>query len=271
MNQSGHILIIDDEANLRQTLARILNRAGFQVTSAENGHQGIAMLEEQAFDLVYMDIRMPDMNGLEALKRINARFSQTPVVLFTAQPDLHTAVEALRSGASDYLLKPLKPEQIIERTRSILKKSRVEQRKKEIQEQIQSLQAELRELEAAGNAESVEQVIPVGKSADAGERYLKRGKLTLDLHARQVLIDTRTISLQPTAFDYLVVLARHTPNIVDYQTLAAEAQGYQTETRESKELTKWHIHHLREALETDKMNPTLIINVRNSGYRLLVD
>lgn len=271
MNPPGHILIIDDEANLRQTLARILNRAGFQVTTAENGGQGIALLDQQTFDLVYMDIRMPDMNGLEALKRISARFAQLPVVLFTAQPDLSTAVEALRSGASDYLLKPLKPEQIIERTHSILNKSRLEQRKKEIREQIQALQAELRELEAAGNAESVEQTIPLSKPTEASERYLKRGKLTLDLHARQVLIDTRTVSLQPTAFDYLVVLARHTPNIVDYQTLAAEAQGYQTEARESKELTKWHIHHLREALEPDKMNPTLIINVRNSGYRLLVD
>ena len=267
MNPSGHILIIDDEANLRQTLARILNRAGFQVTTAENGRHGIALLEQQTFDLVYMDIRMPDMNGLEALKRISARFAQIPVVLFTAQPDLHTAVEALRNGASDYLLKPLKPEQIIERTQSILRKSKLEQRKQEIRGQIQALQTELKELEATGSAE---QPTPE-KSSDMSDRYLKRGKLTLDLHARQVLIDTRTISLQPTAFDYLVVLARHTPNIVDYQTLAAEAQGYQTEARESKDLTKWHIHHLREALEPDKMNPTLIINVRNSGYRLLVD
>ena len=54
-------------------------------------------------------------------------------------------------------------------------------------------------------------------------------------------------------------------------SLAAEAQGYQTEARESKELTKWHIHHLRGALEVDKINPTLIITVRNSGYRLLID
>lgn len=267
MNASGHILIIDDEANLRQTLARILNRAGFDVTTAENGRQGIELLDQQTFDLVYMDIRMPDMSGLEALKVISSRFSQIPVVLFTAQPDLHTAVEALRSGATDYLLKPLKPEQIIQRTQSIIGKFKLEQRKREIQTQIQALQAELRELEATGSADPA----PMEKSAEASERYLKRGKLTLDLHARQVLIDTRTISIQPTAFDYLVVLARHTPNIVDYQTLAAEAQGYQTEPRESKELTKWHIHHLREALEPDKMNPTLIINVRNSGYRLLVD
>jgi DNA-binding response OmpR family regulator len=267
VNQPGHILIIDDEANLRQTLARILKRAGLEVTTAENGKQAIDLLDQQAFDLVYMDIRMPDMNGLEALKLIHAKFAQLPVVLFTAQPDLNTAVEALRNGASDYLLKPLKPEEIIERTKSILAHLKLEQRKKEIQAQIQVLQAELRELESEGDAG---QNRP-SKVSDSNERYLKRGRLTLDLHARQVIIDTRVVSLQPTAFDYLVVLARHTPNIVDYQTLAAEAQGYQTEARESKELTKWHIHHLREALEADRTNPTLIINVRNNGYRLLVD
>ena len=264
----GHILIIDDEANLRQTLARILNRAGFQVTTAENGHQGLQLLSQQPFDLVYMDIRMPDMSGLEALKLIHAKFAELPVVLFTAQPDLNTAVEALRNGASDYLLKPLKPQEIIERTKSMLVNIKREQRKKEIQAQIQVLQAELRELEAAKDLAEIQ---PSAVEDPASQRYLKRGRLTLDLHARQVIIDKRTINLQPTAFDYLVVLARHTPHIVDYQTLAAEAQGYQTEARESKELTKWHIHHLREALEPDKDKPKLIINVRNSGYRLLVD
>jgi len=267
VNQPGHLLIIDDEANLRQTLARILNRAGFEVTTAENGKQAVDLLDQQAFDLVYMDIRMPDMSGLEALKLIHAKFAQLPVVLFTAQPDLNTAVEALRNGASDYLLKPLKPEEIIKRTKSILSNLKLEQRKKEIQAQIQALQAELRELEPQGETEKNIST----KALDSNERYLKRGKLTLDLHARQVHIGARVVSLQPTAFDYLVVLARHTPNVVDYQTLAAEAQGYQTEARESKELTKWHIHHLREALEVDKAHPTLIINVRNSGYRLLVD
>ncbi len=270
MNPSGHILIIDDEANLRQTLARILNRAGFEVTTAENGKQGIHLLDQQTFDLVYMDIRMPDMSGLEALKLIHAKFAQLPVVLFTAQPDLNTAVEALRNGASDYLLKPLKPQEIIERTKNILADLKLDQRKKEIRAQIQALQAELMDLEAAGDPKNAQQV-GTSEVINSSDRYLKRGKLTLDLHARQVLIDTRTINLQPTAFDYLVVLARHTPHIVDYQTLAAEAQGYQTEARESKELTKWHIHHLREALEVDKANPTLIINVRNSGYRLLAD
>ena len=267
MNQSGHVLIIDDEVNLRQTLARILHGAGFEVTTAENGKQGIALLSQHAFDLVYMDIRMPDMSGLEVLKIIHADSPELPVVLFTAQPDLNTAVEALRSGAIDYLLKPLKPEEIIRRTNAIVVDLKLERRKKEIQAQIKALQTELVDLEAGGESKQD----PVNKTSDSNERYLKRGKLTLDLHARQVMIDTRIVNLPPTAFDYLLVLARHTPDMVDYRTLVAEAQGYQAEAREAKELTKWHIHHIRQALEEDKNNPALIINLRNSGYRLIVD
>ena len=267
MNQSGHILIIDDEVNLRQTLARILHNAGYEVTTAENGMQGIALLSQHNFDLLYMDIRMPDMSGLEVLKIIHADFPQLRVILFTAQPDLNSAVEALRSGATDYLLKPLKPEEVIRRTNAILSELKLERRKKEIQTQIEALQSELRDLDAEPGSE-VETAI---KTSDPDDRYLTRGKLTLDLHARQVILDGRLIGLPPTTFDYLLVLVRHTPDMVDYQTLVAEAQGFQTESREAKELTKWHIHHIRQALEQDQNNPTQIINLRNSGYRLIIN
>ena len=94
--------------------------------------------------------------------------------------------------------------------------------------------------------------------------------LTLDIHTRRVTMNDRVINLPPTSFDYLLVLARHTPNIVDYQTLVAEAQGYEADTREAQELTKWHIHHIRQAIEPDKRNPIHVINVRGSGYRLVV-
>ena len=110
MTSSGHILIIDDEVSLRQTLARILQRAGFEVTTAANGAEGFSLVSQHLFDLVYLDIRMPDMSGLELLKTIHAKYPDLPVILFTAQPDLNSAVEALRNGATDYLLKPLKPQ-----------------------------------------------------------------------------------------------------------------------------------------------------------------
>jgi DNA-binding response OmpR family regulator len=265
VNVVGHILIIDDEAPLRQTLARILQRAGHQVTTAESGEMALSMLSNTPFDLVYMDIRMPGMPGLEALKIVHSSQPDLPVVLFTAQPDLHSAVEALRLGATDYLLKPLQPHILIERTSTILAHQQKQRRKREIQLQIQTLQAELKSLEDGdvGPATPLPEV--------SGERFLSRGRLTMDLLARRVTLAGQIVNLPPTAFDYLLVLARHSPNMVDYQTLAAEAQGYAVEMREAQELVKWHIHHIRQAIEADEQSPALIVNVRGSGYRLVAD
>ncbi|MEP6895972.1 MAG: TIR domain-containing protein [Chloroflexota bacterium] len=108
------------------------------------------------------------------------------------------------------------------------------------------------------------------KSPSSDNRFLKCGDLTLDLHTRYVTMNDRMINLPPTSFDYLLVLARHTPNVVDYKTLVTEAQGYETNTRDEQGLSKWHIHHIRQALEPDVRNPIYVINVRGTGYRLVI-
>jgi DNA-binding response OmpR family regulator len=267
MKLGGHILIIDDEASLRQTLARILQRAGFEVTTAANGKEGLALVHEHPFDLLYLDIRMPDMSGLELLKNIHTEFPELPVILFTAQPDLNSAVEALRRGATDYLLKPLKPQTVIDRTQAILLDRQKERRKRELQRQIDMLQAEVMALE---NTASTSSGTGVEQKNISDDRFIRRGMLTLDMHTRRVMMNERVINLPPTSFDYLLVLARHTPNIVDYQTLVSEAQGYEADIREAQELTKWHIHHIRQAIEPDKRRPVHVINVRGAGYRLVV-
>ena len=129
------------------------------------------------------------------------------------------------------------------------------------------MQAELNELETPRGepAESKAE-----QAATADDRFLKRGALTLDLHTRRVAMNERVINLPPTSFDYLLSLARHTPNVVDYQTLVSEAQGYDADVREAQELTKWHIHHIRQAIEPDPRNPVHVINVRGTGYRLVL-
>ncbi|MDO9300961.1 MAG: response regulator transcription factor [Anaerolineales bacterium] len=263
-NKIGHILIIDDEAALRQTLARILQQAGFEVTTAENGEQGLSFIQTTNFDLIFMDLRMPGIAGMDALKLIHASFPSLPVILFTAQPDLNSAVEALRNGATDYLLKPLKPQAVIDRARSVLENQQKENRKREIALQIEALQAELKSL-TTGQTGPL-QAVSLGK-----DRFLKRGALVLDLHTRRLTINEQIINVPPTSFDYLLVLARHSPNVVNYQTLVAEAQGYQADAREAQELTKWHIHQLRQAIEQDARNPSYLINMRGTGYRLVAD
>lgn len=266
MSDKGHILIIDDEASLRQTMARILQRAGYEVTTAANGKEGLALIAQHVFDLLYLDIRMPDISGLELLKSIHAQLPDLPVILFTAQPDLNSAVEALRRGAADYLLKPLKPQAVIDRTQSILANKQTERRKRELQRQIEDLQNELSALEASGTGNNS---LKPEQPATTDERFVKRGEMILDLHTKHVTMKGQPVNLPPTSFDYLLVLARHTPNVVDYQTLVAEAQGYETGAREAQELTKWHVHHIRQAIEPNARNPIHVINVRGTGYRLV--
>ncbi len=265
MNPSGHILIIDDEASLRQTLARILQREGYEVTSVASGTEGLSIASQHPFDLVYLDIRMPDMNGLDVLQTIHAQLPDLPVILFTAQPDLHSAVEALRRGAIDYLMKPLKPETVLARTRAILSEQQKKKRRREILRQMEELQAELDALDGDPTPSKEPRTEP------ASDRFIKRGILTLDLHTRRVLVRDQAVNLAPTSFDYLLVLVRHSPNVVDYQTLVAEAQGYQVDAREAQELTKWHIHNIRQAIESDTHNPIHVINLRGTGYRLVAE
>ena len=265
MTVSGHILIIDDELSLRQTLARVLQHAGFEVTTAATGEEGLGLLSGAHFDLVYMDIRMPGMPGLDVLQLIHANQPSLPVIMFTAQPDLNSAVEALRRGATDYLLKPLMPQALIDRTQALIAGQLVERRKREILMQIENLKTELQSLELNGIVQ------PAVAAPESADRYLRRGAMSFDLHTRRLTIAERIINMPPTAFDYLLVLARHAPGIVGFQTLVAEAQGYQAEAREAQELTKWHIHQVRQAIEPDLHHPSHVINVRGSGYRLVAD
>jgi DNA-binding response OmpR family regulator len=261
---SGRVLIIEDEASLRQTLTRILRQAGCDVTAAAAGPEALQRLTSASYDLAYLDIHLPEMDGLQVLKEVHTLYPQMPVVLFTAYASLETAVEAMRLGATDYLIKPLNPEVLISRTESLLKKQAIERRRRELQTQIANLQDELKKVEEALSPAAAPSLPP-------SDRFLKRGSLIVDLQARRATFGERDLVLPPAAFDYLVVLTRHAPDVVDYQTLVTEAQGYQTDRREAQELAKWHIHELRDSLEPDPGNPRFVLNVRGIGYRLVVD
>lgn len=266
MNIAGKVLVIDDEEAIRHTLARVLQKSGLEVTTAENGQQGLAFLENTRFDLVFTDLRMPGISGLDTLDIIHNRYPNLPVIVFTALPDLTSAVEALRRGATDYLIKPLKPEVILQLAETILLTQVKERRKREILAQIEALQTELNLL----NDENAPLQAPA-QPIQGTDRYLTRGSISLDLFTHRVNVGDKSVDLLPTTFEFLLVLARHAPEIVGYQTLVAEAQGYKTEQREAQELVKWHIHHIRQAIETDPRNPKYLFNERGLGYRLVVD
>jgi DNA-binding response OmpR family regulator len=265
----GRILVIDDEELLRHTLARVLRRAGYEVAMSGDGHDALRLLEDNGFDLVYLDIRLPGMDGLQILKGIRANDGKMPVVLLTAYGSLQTALEALRLGATDYLLKPVDPEVLVKRTHTILTEQAVERRKRELRQQIAILQEELRQLDGPTALEG--EAGESGASPAAEDRFLKRGALVLDLQARRATFKERSFSLPPATFDYLVVLVRHAPQVITYQSLVTEAQGYPADPVEARELSKWHVHTLRQAFEESTAQPRYLLNVRGTGYRLVLD
>jgi DNA-binding response OmpR family regulator len=267
MSSPGNVLIIDDEDGLRYTLTRVLRATGCQVSGAAEGQEALQMISNVPYDLVYLDIHLPGINGLEILQSIRQTNSDLPVILFTAHASLQSALEAIRLGATDYLEKPIDPEVFVARTRIILEEQAVERRKRQLREQITTLRTELRALEDQ-SAPAPAELFP---SPETRDRFLKRGRFVLDLQAQRATLKDRVLSMPPTAFTYLTVLARHAPEAVDYQTLVTEAQGYAVEHSEASELAKYHIHVLRQALDADQNEAGYILNVRGIGYRLLTD
>jgi len=119
MNQ-GSILVADDEAAIRESLSEVLREEGYEVTEAGDGLEAIAALQGRNFDLVIADLRMPGADGIEVLRRAREIAPQTLVILVTAYASLETAVEALRQGAHDYIIKPLIFEDVLGKLRRLL-------------------------------------------------------------------------------------------------------------------------------------------------------
>lgn len=266
MALANTILIIDDEPNLRRSLALILQRAGFTVTTAADAREALQNLQAGVYDLAFLDLKLPDRSGMNLLPELRHLYPDMPILILTAHATLETAMEAVRQGARDYLLKPVDPQHILARVAEVLAEQAQPKRRREIESEVQYLLAELRQLDdhSAPLTELLAKVPPTDPA-----RLLRRGLFTLDLHTRHALFDDRYVPLPPTTFDYLTTLVRHSPDPVAYETLVLEAQGYTLPRSEAREMVRWQIHELRKALEPDAQNPRYIITVRHVGYRLV--
>ncbi|MDM8538220.1 sigma-54 dependent transcriptional regulator [Desulfobacterales bacterium HSG17] len=112
MKDKMRIMIADDEMIIRESFVQWFRRAGHPVDSAANGIEALEKMEKSAIDLLFADIKMPGMNGIDLLKNVKKEYPDTIVVIITAFGTIETAVEAMKIGAADYLLKPFKPEQL---------------------------------------------------------------------------------------------------------------------------------------------------------------
>jgi two-component system response regulator MprA len=118
-----HLLVVDDDASVREALALVLGIDGFDVTTAEDGREAIRTLERHQTDAVILDVLMPGLDGLEVCRRMRARGDRTPVLMLTARAEVSERVAGLEAGADDYLAKPFAREELIARLRALLRRT----------------------------------------------------------------------------------------------------------------------------------------------------
>ncbi|MDP4098576.1 response regulator transcription factor [Paenibacillus sp. P96] len=117
-----NILVIDDEWNMRNLLRIVLSKEGFEVTEAHNGTEGLTLFTNNKFDVVLLDIMMPDMDGWQVCEKIR-QSSTTPIIMLTARSDIKDKVQGFETGADDYVVKPVDPEELIARIYALVRRA----------------------------------------------------------------------------------------------------------------------------------------------------
>jgi two-component system alkaline phosphatase synthesis response regulator PhoP len=266
--ESANILVVDDEGAIRYSISKTLQRVGYQVSAAASGEEALEMMEEQIFDVVLTDIRMPGLTGVELLGKIKEKAPDAIVILMTGYASLGTAVESLRLGAHDYLIKPSSSQDIRQSVSRGLDRARDLHRRRQLLEAIQLNVRELTGVSTPGNHRAAPAPIAAPAGVQAPVTTMTLGPLTIFPGRYEIQVGEKSLNLTPTEFDLLLYLAAHRGRVVPCYELVREVRGYTVDETEAREVIRPHISNLRRKLEKAGQDPDLIVNVRGIGYRL---
>ncbi len=255
------VMVVDDEAVARVSLAEILRLEGYQVATAASGEEALSLLNKSGpFDLMVLDIKMPGMDGLQVTKQVRAQSPGTVVILLTAFATLETAIQAIQNGAHDYLLKPCPIPQILESVRKGLAKRQQEQQRQHL---VSKLQRTLSELVTVEGTEVVEEA-----TSPQPSRFVQVRDVLVDRQKHVAILRGQSLDLTPTEFKILVCLLETPDQVWSPQELVRRAQGYETDAWGARAIVRVHIRRLRKKMENDPSDPKYILNVRGVGYML---
>ncbi|WP_370526483.1 response regulator [Pantoea sp. Ap-967] len=227
------VLLVDDDRELTEMLALYLAREGFQATAVATGTEGESQALSGLFHIVVLDVMLPDLSGIEVLRRIRAR-SQVPVLLLTARGDNIDRIAGLELGADDYVPKPSSPGELVARLRAILRR-----------------------------------VQPQALAESQGAVSIGRGALTLWPGQRKAQWGAAPLELTGTEFSLLEALARQAGQLVSKQDLSLNALGRPL-TRYDRRIDV-HISSIRHKLGPRGDGSSWIQSVRGMGYMLIVE
>jgi DNA-binding response OmpR family regulator len=223
------ILIVEDEYAVARGIQYALEQEGYDVTVARKGSEGLDFATRQAPDLVILDVRLPDMDGFEVLRRLRGAGNKAPVMFLTARDEEMDKVVGLELGADDYLGKPFGLRELMSRIKALLRRA-------------------------------------YGDLADAaGGRLIRQGDLVIDLERRRVQRGARRISLTATEFEILRHLASRPGRVFSRRELLELVRDYEALDQDEKTINV-HVSHLRDKIEDDPAVPAFVLTVRGVGY-----
>ena len=231
-----HILVADDQTDIRDLIVLNLRHAGHEVQAVADGRAALASQAEQASDLLILDLMMPGLDGLEVCKALRARGRATPILMLTAKSTELDRVLGLELGADDYLTKPFSMAELLARVKALLRRAEL-----------------LRAAQAA----------PVAAQA------VRNGELAILPVRREVRIAGRAVEFTALEFDLLLHFASHPGRVFSRTQLLDSVWGYSHEGYEHTVTT--HINRLRAKVEQDPMQPRFILTVRGAGYKMRDD
>ncbi|MCC2683277.1 MAG: PhoB family transcriptional regulator [Paenibacillaceae bacterium] len=223
------ILIVEDETRIARILSIELSHEGYVVDTADNGRDGLDKATNGEWDLILLDIMLPELNGIEVLRRIKAAALATPVIFISARDTTPDIVSGLDLGASDYITKPFEIEEVLARIRVCLRDY------------------------AAKNQ--------TAEPADSDE--LRLATLSLSTKSREVSRDERSIDLTPKEFDLLVYLLQHPGEVLTREQIMQHVWGY--DFVGDTNTVDVYIRYLRRKIDYG-FKPQLIQTVRGVGY-----
>lgn len=223
-----HILVADDDAHIREVINFALEKAGMQVTLAEDGRQVLSKFSALSTDLIVLDINMPELDGLEVCREIR-KTSDIPILFLSSRDDEIDRILGLEIGGDDYVTKPFSPRELVARVNVILKRR------------------------------------PSSNLAITPCNNLTQGKLQILPDQHNVRWDGQTITLTATEFAMLVLLSSQPNRVFSRETIMAQAYGHHAYV--SDRTIDSHIRHIRQKF-AEAGCPALIETVHSVGYKL---
>jgi two-component system KDP operon response regulator KdpE len=225
------VVLIEDEPEIRKFLRATLTGQGYRLFETTTGSDGLVEVASRQPDVVVVDLGLPDMDGLEVIRRLR-EWSAVPVIVLSARGQERDKVTALDAGADDYVSKPFSAGELLARIRVALRHA-------------------------------------VGASREGGDATFKIGELQVDLLHRRVLVGAREIHLTPIEYKLLTALVKHAGKVVTHQHLLREVWG--PSHTDQGHYVRVYMAHLRHKLEAEPARPRYLLTEPGVGYRLVTE